>query len=252
MTCNLPTIVSGVKRLCGMVQYMAKFLPDLSTILEPIRELTRKEKAWQWSEDCEAAFQKIKEMLTETPVLADFDPGKEVVVQVDSSKDGIGAVLLQDGRPVEYASRSLTASERNCAQIEKEALSVLYGLKRFDQYTYGRKVTIHIDQKPLEAILKKPLAMAPKRLQDIMMRWNRYDFDSVYVKGINLTIADTLSRAYLKSVEGNCSERLRILSLKITEMCDVPDARLLEIREATEVDDEMQTLKETVMNGWPE
>ena len=77
-------------------------------------------------------------MLTETPVLAYFDPGKEVVLKVDSSKDGIGAVLLQDGRPVEYASRSLTASERNWAQIEKEALSVLYGLERFDQYTYGR------------------------------------------------------------------------------------------------------------------
>ena len=113
---------------------------------------------------------------------------------MDSSKDGIGAVLLQDGRPVEYASRSLTASERNWAQIEKEALSVLYGLERFDQYTYGRKVTIHNDHKPLEAILKKPLAMAPKRLQDIMMRWNRYDFDFVYVKGSNLTIAETLSR----------------------------------------------------------
>ena len=94
--------------------------------------------------------------------------------------------------------------------------------------------------------------MATKRLQDIMMRWDRYDFDFVYVKGSKLTIADTLSRAYLKSLEGNFSERLGILSLQITETCDVPVARLLEIREATEVDDEMQMLKETVMNGWPE
>lgn len=247
-----PTDVSGIKRLCGMVQYMAKFLPDLSTIMEPLRELTRKDKAWHWSKDCEAAFQRIKMMLTETPVLAYFDPGKEVVVQVDSSKDGIGAVLLQDGRPVEYASRSLTVSERNWAQIEKEALSVLYGLERFDQYTYGRNVMIQNDHKPLEAILKKPLAMAPKRLQDIMMRWNRYDFNFVYVKGTNLTIADTLSRAYLKSEEGNFSERLRIMALKSDEPCDIPDARLSEIKEATESDEEMQILKETVMNGWPE
>ena len=109
-------------------------------------------------------------------------------------------------------------------------------------------MTIKITISQLETILKKPLAMAPKRLQDIMMRWNWYDFDFVYVKGSNLTIADTLSRAYLKSVEGNF---IRILSLKIAETCDVPEARLLEIREATKVDDEMQTLKETVMNGWP-
>ena len=114
----------------------------------------------------------------------------------------------------------------------------------YKRQTYGRKVTIHNDHEPLEAILKKPLAMAPKRLRDIMIRWNRYKFDFVYVKGSNLTIADSLSRAYLKSVEGNFSERLRILSLKIAETCDVPDARFLEIREATEVDNEMQMLKE--------
>ena len=74
-----PTDVLGVKR-CGMVQYMAKFLPDLLTIPGPIRELTRKEKAWHWSEDCEAAFQKIKKMVTETPVLAYFDPGSSSTV----------------------------------------------------------------------------------------------------------------------------------------------------------------------------
>lgn len=94
--------------------------------------------------------------------------------------------------------------------------------------------------------------MAPKRLQDIMMRWNRYDFNFVYVKGTNLTIADTLSRAYLKSEEGNFSERLRNMALKSDEPCDIPDARLSEINETTESDEEMQILKETVMNGWPE
>ena len=66
-------------------------------------------------------------------------------------------------------------SERNWAHIEKEALAVLYGLERFDQYAYGRAVTVQNDHKPLAAILRKPLSMAAKRLQDIMMRYNRYD-----------------------------------------------------------------------------
>ena len=65
-------------------------------------------------------------------------------------------------------SRALTPSERNWAQIEKEALAVLYGLERFDQYAYGRAVTVQNDHKPLAAILRKPLSMAPKRLQDII------------------------------------------------------------------------------------
>ena len=88
--------------------------------------------------------------------------------RLDSSKHGIGAVLLQEGRPVEYASRALTPSERNWAQIEKEALSVLFGQERFDQYTYDRPVKVENDHKPLAAILRKPLSLAPKRVQDIM------------------------------------------------------------------------------------
>ena len=120
------------------------------------------------------------------------------MIQVDSSKHGIGAVLLQEGRPVEYASRALTrtASERNWAQIEKEALSILYGLERFNHYTYGRPEKVENDHKPLDAILRKPLSQAPKRLQDIMMRYHRYDVHFVFVKGTDLLIADTLSRAH--------------------------------------------------------
>ena len=117
-------------------------------------------------------------------------------MEVYSSKHGIGAVLLQEGRPVEYASRALTPSERNWAQIEKEALSVLFGPERFDQCTYGRPVKVDNDHKPLAAILRKPLSQAPKRLQDIMMRYHRYDVHFVFVKGTDLLIADTLSRAH--------------------------------------------------------
>jgi hypothetical protein len=99
-----------------------------------------------------------------------FDTNKEVVLQVDSSKNGVGAVLLQDGKLVEFASRGLKQSEINWAQIENEALSMLYVLERFDQYTYGRKVIVPNDHKPLAAILSKPLSRAPKRLQDLMMK----------------------------------------------------------------------------------
>ena len=112
------------------------------------------------------------------------------MIQVDSSKHGIGAVLLQEGRPVEYASRALTraASERNWAQIEKEALSVLYVLERFDHYTYGRPEKVEIDHKSLAAILRKPLSQAAKRLQDIMMRYHRYDVQLLKVVTYSLLI----------------------------------------------------------------
>ena len=243
-----PTDVEGVKRLCGMAQYMAKFLPNLAATLEPIRALTRKDTPFVWSKECEDAFNTLKKNLSESPCLAYFDSSKEVVIQADSSKHGIGAVLLQEGRPIEYASRALTPSERNWAQIEKEVLAVLYGLERFDQYAYGRTVSVQNDHKPLAAILCKALSMAPKRLLlDIMMRYNRYDVNLIFVKGTSLHIADTLSRAHLDSVEGNQDDRARIMNIYA-----FPDKRLHEIREATLLDTSLQTVIKLVLDGLPQ
>ena len=162
------------------------------------------------------------------------------MIQVDSSKHGIGAVLLQEGRPVEYASRALTrtASERNWAQIEKEAPSVLYGLERFDHFTYGRPEKVEDDHKPLAAILRKPLSQAPKRLHDVMMRYHRYDVRFVVVKGSDLLITDTMSRVHRDDSGNEQGDRARIMNVSV--FGDIPDKRLDEIREATSCDDSLQ------------
>lgn len=99
-----------------------------------LRKLTRKNTEFVWTQECEKSFQEVKQNLTTATILFFFNPTKELVLQVDSSKDGVGAVLMQDGRPVEYASRALSASERKWAQIEKEALTVLFSVQRFHQY----------------------------------------------------------------------------------------------------------------------
>ena len=172
--------------------------------------------------ECKNAFDILKRNLSESPCLAYVYVSKEVVIQVDSSKHGTGAILLQEGRPVEYASPALTPSERNWAQIEKEALSVLYGLlERFDQYTYGRTVKVENDHKPLAAILRKPLSQAPKRLQDIMMRYHRYDVHFVFVKGTDLLIADTLSRAHRDDSGNDQEDRARIMCVSVMLFCSL-------------------------------
>lgn len=99
-----PTDISSVTRFCGVVQYMAKFLPSLSTTLEPLRTLTCKDTPWAWTKTCEKAFTDVKKQLTGTPVLVYFNPDLELTLHTDSSKDGLGAVLLQNGKPIEYAS----------------------------------------------------------------------------------------------------------------------------------------------------
>lgn len=240
-----PTDVHGVKRLVGMIQYLAKFLPNLSSDIEPIRELTKKDVCFNWSNACEESFRKVKAKVSNTPVLAYFNPDKELTVQVDSSQSGLGVVLLQEGRPIEYASRALSDAEQKWAQIEKEALSLLYGLEKFDQYTFGRKVTVQNDHKPLATILKKPLSQAPKRLQALMMKLYRYDFQFQYMEGSRLVIADTLSRAYLNDGENE------VRALKVDMLREFPDKIIEEVKEHTKNSKEMQTLLDYVISGWP-
>ena len=100
---------------------------------------TEKDTYWKWTEECEKAFTDTKKQLTCTPILAYYNPDLELPVQTDSFKDCLGADLLHGGQPIEYAVRSLSSSQRKQARIEKEALSILFGLEKFDQYTYGRK-----------------------------------------------------------------------------------------------------------------
>ena len=246
-----PKDIHDVKHLCGMIQYMAKFLPNLAEDLEPIRKLTRKEVVWEWSKECKEAFQVVKKKLTSAPILSYYDPDKELTIQVDSSKDGIGAALIQEGRPIEYASRALTQTERKWAQIEKETLAVVYGLERFDQYTYGRNVKVQNDHKPLERILKKPLNQAPRRIQALLMRLYRYDVTFEYVPGNKLIIADTLSRAFVETDELDQFSNQRIMTV-YDMLEDLPDARCEEIRQATVNDPLLQRLINIIKDGWPD
>ena len=101
-----PTDVHRVQRLCGMVQYLAKFMQNLASDLEPIKALTKKDIVGNWSRECEEALNAVKRKVTNTPVLACFNPEKELVLQVDSSKDGLGAAILQGGRPSLHRGRS--------------------------------------------------------------------------------------------------------------------------------------------------
>ena len=159
---KVPNNVEEVQRLNGLVNYLSKFMPNLSEVMEPIRNLTRKGVPWDWTEVHDQAFNKIKTMITEAPVLAYYDPKCTLVLQCDASQSGLGAARLQNGRPIAYASKALTDTEKHYARIEKEGLSIVFGLNKFHQYTFGRLTEVHNDHRPLEAISKKTLFKAPK------------------------------------------------------------------------------------------
>ena len=149
----------------------------------------------------------MKRKVTNTPVLAYFDPEKELMLQVDSSKDGLGAAILQGGRPTEFASRALTQAELKWAQIGKETLSLVFGLERFDQYTYGWTVHIQNDHKPLATIFKKPLSQA----SDVIFQYVQGS-QLQYVQGSHLQY---IQGSQLQYVQGSQFSTYRAASLSL-------------------------------------
>ena len=103
---DAPKDRSELETILGMVTYLTRFAPNLSTLTAPLRNLLKKDVEFVWNESNDEAFQKIKDVLTDSPVLAYFNPKLDVTLQVDASKYGLGAMLLQEGRPVSYASKT--------------------------------------------------------------------------------------------------------------------------------------------------
>ena len=245
-----PTDKAGVERLRGTVNYLSRFVPKLTDVMRPISDLTHPDVEWSWTSSHDKAFEEVKHLLTVAPVLAYFDPSKELSIQCDASGQGLGAALLQEGRPLAYASRALSDTETRYATIEKEMLAIVFALEKWHQYTFGRPLTVYSDHKPLEAIMKKPLDRAPKRLQGMLVRALAYDIKVQYLKGNDMFLADTLSRASLPYTSVNDQEEFEIINaLKYLVM---PDARIREIRQHTNDDLALQLLKQTIQEGWPD
>ena len=166
---------------------------------------------------------------------------------------GLGAVIKQGGHPIPYASRALTKTERNYAQIEKECLTIVFAAERFKQYILDKeKVKVFSGHKPLETILSKPIHTSPKRLQRMWLRLQKYSLNVEYKPGPQMYISDTLSRASLPARE----DKATIFEIQeLTEKFEledhhfVSDHRLAWIKEKTGQDTTLLTLIEITKKG---
>ena len=248
-----PCNKAELETVLGMINYLAKFSPNLSEVTTPMRQLLCSKNEFVWDSEQDSAFQKVKDILTRTPgpILSYFDPDKEITLQVDASKFGLGATLLQDGKPVAFASKSLTKSEVNYAQIEKEMYAVLFGCKRFHQYVYGRDVIVQTDHKPLVPIMDKPIHAAPPRLQRMILQLQRYSIKLVFVPGKDIPVADTLSRKFLPDQDPDISRDLDAQVHLVTSNIEISDRTVQVIRDSTNTDPQCQALVDVIMKGWP-
>ena len=245
-----PNCKEELQRFLGMATYLSKFIPNYSEEAAPLRNLLEKETEWHWEESQEKSFQHLKSMVTNSPVLQFFDPQKSTRISVDASSSGMGAVLLQDQHPIAYASKSLTTSQKNYAQIEKEMLAIVFGCNKFHDYVNGLpNIVVETDHKPLESILQKPLHQAPARLQRMIMSIQKYPITVVYKPGKELFIADTLSRAPLPEEADELE--FKEYDINILHTLPVTTPKLDEIKEKTKDDLALRDLTSTVLNGWP-
>ena len=212
-----PEDASALERFFGMTTYVAKFIPNLTKLTEPLRKMDKSKEKLVWSQEQSQAYNEIKSILTKAPVLRYFDVNKDCKISVDASSTGVGAVLLQNGLPVAYASKSLTKTQRNWAQIEKELYAIVFGCERFEQFVMGRPFAVESDHKPLIPIMKKNVEAVPIRLQNMKMRLQRFDVIVDYKPGKELLIADTLSRANLELEENDNNNKLPVLEIKLLE-----------------------------------
>ncbi|CAB4040233.1 Transposon Ty3-G Gag-Pol poly [Paramuricea clavata] len=218
-----PTSKTELQRFLGMINYLGKFLPNLSKETAPLRQLLEKNVQWRFEQPHETAINTLKKMITSSPVLAYYEPKLPTRVTTDASKAGLGAVLEQnyDGewKPVAFAIRAMTQCEQHYAQIEKETLAIVFACERFHEYTYGKR---------------------------------KYDLGVEFTPGSEIPVAGTLSRAYLNhQVKPEVPEQeIRCHVHSIVKSLPVSMSKLDELKRETAKDENLQKLKLFIREGW--
>nr|XP_050038007.1 uncharacterized protein K02A2.6-like [Dermacentor andersoni] len=249
-----PTDVAGIKRLLGMVNHLARFLPHISDVTAPIRALLNKSASWVWQHEQKAAFEKIKELLTSDRCMAKYHPSYATTVSADASSFGLCAVLLQtqpsgERRPVAFASRSMTDTEQRYSQTEKEALATTWAIQRFDEFVRGIPFDVESGHLPLVSLLgKMELNMLPPRIQRLRLKTMRYQFRLLHVPGKLLATADTLSCITYKPPTP--LDTIELFAAQVVGcMSEVSPLSPKDVGQAQEFDDELSVCDGVLLKG---
>lgn len=197
-----PTNTDEVKRFVAFANYYRKFIKNFAEIAYPLNSLCKKNQPFNWDDNCEKSFLVLKDCLSQPPVLQypDFSVKNNFVLQTDASGVAIGAILSnQDRKPVSFASRTLNKAEKRYPTIEKELLAIVWAVKHFRPYLYGRTFTILTDHKPLIYLFN--MRDPSSRLMKFRLMLEDYDYNIEYVKGSENIAADALSRIVISSNE---------------------------------------------------
>ena len=252
-----PRNVSELKSYLGLLTYYGKFLPNLSTRLQPLYQLLTKDCQWKWSKAQEKAFQESKDLLQSSQLLVHFNPQLPIILACDASAFGIGAVLahlMPDGseKPIGYASRTLNKAERNYSQLEKEGLSCVFGIKHFYSYLFGHPFELITDHKPLLGLWgeKKPTSpQASARIRRWALYLSLFEYTLKFRRTSAHSNADALSHLPLP-VEPAIAKTPPELVL-LAEHLDNSPVTAEQIRIGTRRDPVLSQVMQFLQQGWP-
>ena len=234
-----------------------------ASVAEPLYCLIRKGHRWAWGSEEETAFRRLKELLSAADMLSHFDPSLPLGVAYDASAVGIGATLFHhysdvSERPIANISKTITASQRNYSQIQKEALAIIYALKKFFQYLCGRKFILVTDHQPLVAMFgpnKATPALAANRLSRWALFLRQFNYTIDYHKTSEHSNADVLSRLPVGEDpvfdrDENTDDTDTVCTIELSLQVESTDSGTL--RKESSRDPALTKVMRFTREGWPE
>ena len=272
----IPTNVKELQSFLGAVNFLGKFIQDLSSLRSSLQSLIKKDTDYVWTANHTNAFNNIKQAICEETLLAYYDKDKPVFIEVDASGQGLGAVLLQgniledelesssetEGRflsfrsrlkPIAFASKSLSDAETRYSNIERELLGVVWAVEHYNHFTFANKINIISDHKPLHPLFSgKSLVSCSPRTARLLLKIVDKDIRFFYQNGPTMHISDALSRLPTHNTYIGNQQEVQGLKVSISEVSPVQsNVSFDQFREHTTKDLVLQQLKDYVMQGWP-
>lgn len=251
-----PANKKELKSWMGLIQYYGRFCSRLSETTSPLRDLLGEKVPFNWSAECEEAFQKVKQLITSAPILAFYDDRNPLLLHCDASAHGLGVVLstVVGGveRPIAFAHRALSTAEKNYAQIDRESLSIVFGVTYFHKFVYGRHFTIVTDHRPLVRIFGPKSFIPPvaaARLTRYAILLSQYVYDIQFKKGQAHGNADCLSRL---PAEPQAERTDPAGKVYVRQLALVPAVTAAEIIAKTSTDPLLARVYERILHGWGE
>ena len=252
---SAPQNPTEVRSLLGMANYCSRFIPNFSTITEPLRQLTKSNVKWEWTNKHQEAVDMLKKHLTDDKTISYFDPKSASTIVVDASPVGLGAIFIRthpqskEKKLIAFASRALNPVEQRYSQTEREALAILWACEHFHLYVYGSHFTVITDHKPLEHIHANPRSRSSARLERWALKLQQYDFTVKYEPGQS-NPADYMSRHPPKSVPSTCYSQMADEYVHFVAQHAAPKAISLdEVKAETAYDPTLQHLTKAIRTG---